>query len=222
MITAQSPRGRAVRSATSNGEVGEAPASLGDHRGRQVEPGDVGAGHGEVGADLARSAADVGHRAAARQLGDPLEQPPVERLAVELVEELVGVRRRHLAVRRDDLRVSLGAGRERGRRLVVGVGWASGRSEPMDPARLLLTRLARQLLDQRLVPHRQHVQSGVSTWSSESKSCRRSDRERELAGRLRPAQQEQGDDGALGRRRARAPRRAPGGASGCERRGSGG
>ena len=86
--------GSAVRSATSKRQLGEAAAGLGDHAGRQVEAGHLGARGGQVEPDLARPAAGVGDRAAVGQLGQALEEPPVERLGVELVDQLVGVGRR--------------------------------------------------------------------------------------------------------------------------------
>ena len=67
----------------------------------------------------------------------------------------------------------------------------------MDPARLLLARLASQLLDERLVSHRQHVESrqhlveGVEVVEALRPRA-------QLTGRLRPAEEEQGHDGALG------------------------
>ena len=167
-------------------------------RGGQIEPGDIGAGHGEVGADLARSAADIGDGPTARQRGDPLEQPAVERLAVELVAGTG--RRTPTPPRRTPRRSSRRALGRSGTTPLArrGSTGAFGRTEPVDPARLLLPGLARQLLDQRLVSRRTACGERPCTWSRESKSCRRSDRERSSPGVCGPAQQEQGHDGALG------------------------
>ena len=91
---------RAVRRAHQPAQVAdlvaavrEAPARLRDHPRRQVEAERVGAGLGEVRRDVTRAAADLDHRAAVGVRGDPVEQPALERLAEQLVDQVVGVRR---------------------------------------------------------------------------------------------------------------------------------
>ena len=98
-------RRSAVRSPTSKARSREPAPGLGDHPRRQVDPGDGRAGRGEVGGHVAGSGADVGDRPAGER-GHPVEQPAVEGLVVELVGQVLGVRRGEGVVRRDHARVA--------------------------------------------------------------------------------------------------------------------
>ena len=71
--------------------VGEASAGLGDHAGREVDAGRVGARLDEVRRDVSWTAPGLDDGAAVGVRGDPVEQPTLERLAEQLVGQVVGV-----------------------------------------------------------------------------------------------------------------------------------
>ena len=76
-------------------------------------------------------AADVGHRTAAGQVGQALEEPAVERLAVELVEQLVGVGGGDGVVgRRHPLVARVGAVGQRRLGRTVALAAGAGRARP--------------------------------------------------------------------------------------------
>ena len=79
------------RSPTSKLAAGEAPAGLGHHRGREVDPRGVGAAVGQVRRDVSRAGAHLDHRPPVGVGEHPVQQPGLERQAPQLVDQ---VRRR--------------------------------------------------------------------------------------------------------------------------------
>ena len=157
----RSPAGRrgrpqeAVEVAHGEGEVREPAARLVDHRRRQVDAGGLRPGGGEVRRDVAGSGADVHHGEPAREDRHPVQQPAVEGLAVQLVAQPLGVRRRHRVVRRPHLRVA--SARSLGQHDLAVHGGRSGgrrrlgldRPEEVHPPPVLLARPSFQLVHQR-------------------------------------------------------------------------
>ena len=159
-------------------------------------------GGGEVRRDVAGTGADVHHGEPVREDRDPVQQPAVEGLAVELVAEPLGVRRRHRVVRRPHLRVagarSLGQhdlavdGRRSGGRRRLGLD----RPEEVHPTPVLLARPSFQLV---------HEGGGQPRQPSQHRLHRLTVGERvqpvgagaQLPRRLRAAQQQHGDQRPL-------------------------
>ena len=148
--------------------------------------------------------ADLDHRRTVGQVDHPAQQPRFERQAGELIEELLGVGRGDRGVRRADLVIArLGPGREH--RLAVD-GYRAGtgpgrldRAEQMDPAAVLLTRLARQLAHHRGLAAG-HASQARLDLGAVGEVVQPLGARLERAGGLRPAQQQHGEQGPLVRR----------------------
>ncbi len=193
-------------------QVGVVGAGAGDHRRRQVDAGDVGARVGEERRQMPWAAADVDDRPR-RVLRDPLEQPPVEGLGDELVPEVlgVGVGDRVVggahgqvaglgAVGEHDVPVDrrpggAGGGAGGGRR-AAGCGGLRQRPEQVDPARVVLPGLALQLRDERVGPVGQPGQARLDV-ATVGEGVQPIGAGLQLPGRLRPAQQQDGQERAL-------------------------
>ncbi len=182
-------------------EVGEVRPRLRDHRRRSVQPVHLHVLVGEEGRDLARSAAQVHHRAV-RHTGDAFQQPDVERLLRQLVEQCFGVGAgcsvvggQHAGVpgRRAIRKHQLAIG---GR--CAGVRRGGHRAEQVDPARVAST-LQRELAHQRRVGgrHRRKTRLHLGAVGERVQAL---GARLQLTRGLRPAQQQDGDHGQLLRR----------------------
>ena len=183
------------------GHVGEHPAGLLDHLGRQVEPGGVGTRVDQVRRDVARPAADLHHRAGLG--GDPVEQPALERQAVQLGDQLLGVLRRDRGVGGADLGVAgLGTVRQHSVAVVGGQGGLGRRgrvvhrAEQVDPAVVLLARTTRLLGDQGRVGLAHPDQAGLDGLPV-GEGVEPLGARLQRTGRLGAAQQQHGEQGAF-------------------------
>ena len=131
-------------------------------------------------------------------VGEALEQPAVEGLAIELVEQLVGVGAGDGAVGVGDVRVPVAVRvGSAARRPARGVGASAvDRAEEVGPPSLLLARLPLLLLDERLVAGGERAQRGVDLLQV-GEGVQALGPAAELARRLRAAQQQQREDGPL-------------------------
>jgi hypothetical protein len=174
---------------------------FGHHGGRQVQPGHQHPPLRQVSGDLPRPTAHIQPLVAVGLAGEPVEQPAVERLAVELVGQRLGVALGQPVILRRDLAVPGGHAAGQHSLAVDRCRWFCSlgllRAQQMDPAPVVLSGLPLQLVHQGRVGGR-HLPQGSLDSLPVGERVQALGAGAELTRGLRTAQQEDRDQRRLG------------------------